>query len=415
MAWVASGYAIVGGAITLVGWAWDWPRLTDWKNDGISMFPNTAFCAILSGVALILLTIVEGMRWRIGIRVLAVGVAVVSGLTFFQHISGMNLGIDTLLFDKPWGQTHAATAPMRMGPPASTSFLILGTALLLATARSKGLQVASGLALLPIAIAALSFVGFWYGADQLFGVARFTGIAWQTSTILAALGIATVAAIPEHGVGKALLRNDAGSAVLWLLILPVILVPLVLGWLRIWGQQAGLYDMAFGTAIRSLLEVAFFLALLWWTSKSISQTAAAAQSAQGLLAEIVASSGDAIVSESLEGVIQSWNAGAERLFGYSSQEAIGRNIRLIIPSDRSDEDAQLLMQLRQGERVAHFDTVRVRKDGSRINVSLTFSPVHDAQGNIVGASKLPTTSRSGNRMRRCCNAARPNCASRPAF
>ena len=108
----------------------------------------------------------------------------------------------------------------------------------------------------------------------------------------------------------------------------------------------------------------------------------------GLLASIIDSSDDAIVSKTLEGIITSWNRGAERLFGYTAKEAIGQPISMIIPVDRRDEETQILGRLRQGERIDHFDTVRVRKDGTKLDISLTISPVRDAAGRIIGASKI---------------------------
>jgi PAS domain S-box-containing protein len=113
-----------------------------------------------------------------------------------------------------------------------------------------------------------------------------------------------------------------------------------------------------------------------------------ADKAMGLLASIVDSSDDAIVSKTLEGVITSWNAGAERLFGYTAQEAIGQSITMIIPLDRRDEETRILRRLRQGERIDHFDTIRLRKDGTKLEISLSISPVRDATGKIIGASKI---------------------------
>jgi PAS domain S-box-containing protein len=113
-----------------------------------------------------------------------------------------------------------------------------------------------------------------------------------------------------------------------------------------------------------------------------------AEQATCLLAAIVESSHDAIVSKSLNGVITSWNKGAERLFGYAAEEAVGQNITLIIPPERRDEERTILEQLTRGERVDHFETVRMRKDGSLLDVSLTISPMKDASGRVVGASKL---------------------------
>jgi PAS domain S-box-containing protein len=106
------------------------------------------------------------------------------------------------------------------------------------------------------------------------------------------------------------------------------------------------------------------------------------------LAAIVESSDDAIVSKDLNGIITSWNKGAERLFGYTAEEAVGRSITLVIPPDRISEEDMVLGRIRSGQRVEHFDTVRWRKDGTLVDVSLTISPIRDHTGKIVGASKI---------------------------
>ncbi|HVS64233.1 MAG TPA: PAS domain S-box protein [Thermoanaerobaculia bacterium] len=112
------------------------------------------------------------------------------------------------------------------------------------------------------------------------------------------------------------------------------------------------------------------------------------QETQARLAAIVADSDDAIVSKTLEGVIQSWNEGAERLLGYSADEVLGQSINLIVPPELRDEEKTILERLRRGERIHHFETVRVRKDGRRIDISLTVSPVRDEEGRVIGASKV---------------------------
>jgi len=113
-----------------------------------------------------------------------------------------------------------------------------------------------------------------------------------------------------------------------------------------------------------------------------------AEELRSRLAAIVASSDDAIISKTLEGVIVTWNDGARRIFGYDAEEVIGRPITILIPPDRLDEEPSILQRLHKGERVDHFETIRVRKDGSLVNISLTVSPVRNSAGVIVGASKI---------------------------
>ena len=112
------------------------------------------------------------------------------------------------------------------------------------------------------------------------------------------------------------------------------------------------------------------------------------KNASALLSAIVDSSDDAIISKDLNGIITSWNKSAERLFGYTASEAIGRSITMIIPPDRQDEEPKIIERLKRGERVDHFETIRMRKNGSLLDISLTISAVRDNTGMIVGASKV---------------------------
>ncbi|MFY9821100.1 MAG: PAS domain S-box protein [Thermoanaerobaculia bacterium] len=109
---------------------------------------------------------------------------------------------------------------------------------------------------------------------------------------------------------------------------------------------------------------------------------------QARLAAIVNSSYDAIISKNLHGIIRTWNTGAERLFGYTAEEVIGKSITLIIPPERLYEEEMILAQIVRGEPIEHFETVRATKDGRRVHISLSVSPIHDAEGSIIGASKI---------------------------
>ena len=129
--------------------------------------------------------------------------------------------------------------------------------------------------------------------------------------------------------------------------------------------------------IRSVLE----------SNRDITE-AKRAEEAQNRLAAIVESSDDAVVSKGLDGIIISWNKAAERIFGYTANEAIGQHISLIIPPDRQDEENDILARIGRGERIDHFRTVRRRKDGTPLDVSVTISPVRDSTGRVIGASKV---------------------------
>jgi PAS domain S-box-containing protein len=124
------------------------------------------------------------------------------------------------------------------------------------------------------------------------------------------------------------------------------------------------------------------------SAKSPTELFTSGESASFLLNAIIDSSDDAIISKDLNGIVTSWNKSAERLFGYTATEMVGQSITILIPIDRQDEEPKILSRLRRGERVDHFQTVRKRKDGSLLEISLTISPIRDKHGNIVGASKI---------------------------
>src|SRR5437016_6045234 len=106
------------------------------------------------------------------------------------------------------------------------------------------------------------------------------------------------------------------------------------------------------------------------------------------LAAIVESSNDAIISKTLQGVIRSWNPGAERMFGYRADEVIGRPITILFPADRLHEEAELMRRILLGERIDRYETVRVRKDGTQVDVSVTLAPITSPGGPIVGVAKI---------------------------
>jgi len=152
---------------------------------------------------------------------------------------------------------------------------------------------------------------------------------------------------------------------------------------RLLGKFMAYYDAPHDFAPEQI-EVAVTLARQLGFGLERMQAERAAQR----LAAIVESSEDAIISKSLDGIILTWNGGAERIFGYTAAEAIGRPVSMLIPDDRQNEEPQILARIRMGERVDHFETIRQHKDGRRIDISLTISPIRDEWGRITGASKI---------------------------
>jgi PAS domain S-box-containing protein len=161
-----------------------------------------------------------------------------------------------------------------------------------------------------------------------------------------------------------------------------VFVPLLQG-RRLLGKFMAYYD-----APHSFTEAELEIAITLARQLGFGLERMQAEHAAHRLAAIVESSDDAIISKNLDGIIQTWNGGAERIFGYSPEEIIGRPVTVLIPDDRQDEEPKILARIRAGERVDHFETIRRHKDGHLIDISLTISPIRDEWGRIVGASKI---------------------------
>ena len=375
-----------GGLLALVGWATDTPRLTDWRNDGISTFPNTALCAVASGSALLLRS--WGPRWYAPAHALGWVVLLIGGLTIFEHLTGLNLGIDTLLFERSWGQA-AAAAPMRMGPPASLAFVLLGTALVSAGRRPHARDPGGGLAVAVAAIATLSLSGHLYGAQQMYTLPRLTGIAFPTASMILALAFGLMASAPEREPLRSIL--DPGSAgILARRALPIILlVPLALGWVRVTIQEYGLVDTAFGTALRTVVEVALLTGLLWPAlamirahEQALRDSEAELRRNAGQLATVLETAAVGLSRIGPDGVIQWANDAELRALGYRRDEYVGRHVAEfhVEPSAVAD----IMARLHRGETLVDYEARMKARDGSFRWVLIDASVVRD-EGRFVHA------------------------------
>ncbi len=266
---VLGGYAVAGGALTLIGWFAQRPRLTDWDGDGIAMFVNTALMAIGCGAALMM----QGSAKKGTVaasRILALLAALVGAATLFQHLSGIDLGIDQLLVRASWGH-RAAVSLGRPGPPASLSFTILGVAITLLSFSGSARRIVPAMGILIMSIASFSLMGYAFGADPLYAVSRYTGIAMESAMIIFALAVRVTASVREHQPMRALMDSGAAGALVRRSLPCIVGIPIVLGWLRLRGQRAGLFDLNMGTALLVIALIALLCTLLWWCAGIVSE------------------------------------------------------------------------------------------------------------------------------------------------
>ena len=511
---------MAAAALVVAGWVFHIEWLKSISPQWVSMKVNTAVCFLLTGLALTLLAdkpTTRARRWVA--RVAAFVVMFMALLTIAEHAVNHDFGVDQLLLVQP--VSEGILIPGRMSLAASVNFLLLGLALLLLDWQTRrGYRLAQPLALMSALVGLFAVTGYLFGVKSLYALSPFFTMAAHTAVLFFVLSVGVLFARSSEGPLGLLTSTSIGGAMTRRLFLFTIIVPLLLGWLRVEGEQRGLYGAEFGLALYATINIfvlALFLGLtaLWLNRNdarrqeaemlaeesrlrlagiiasamdaiitvdesqkillfnaaaekmfrcpapaalgqplgqfiperlrdahfshvhaygqtgessramgkmrdllglratgeefpleaSISQTAVGDkkfftailrditwrkhdEEVRARLAAIVEFSDDAIIGKTPEGIITSWNHAAERLFGFAAQDIVGEPVTLIIPADRQDEEARILEQLKRGEYIRHYETVRQCRDGRRIDVSLTISPIRDGLGKIVGVSKI---------------------------
>jgi PAS domain S-box-containing protein len=318
-------FALCGGALACVGYLFGVRRLYDWFNNGVLIAFNPALCFFLAGTALLIALMAPRLRYVI--YLLGIITSLIAFLTFVEHVAHVDLAIDTLVVSPAPGSVG------RMGLPTSVTLTLIGIALVWTGFSERYRQWASRLSTAVLLIASFSLVGYLFGADQLFALPRNTGISLQSATMVAAMAIGIMVLLNEYGLAGAMTRKDAGGVLLRKLLLPIMLISIGLGWLSSLGLKAGFYDVAFGTAAGTLIEIVILLGLLWWTAKDISRSETRAREAAAAVADrdermhgVLEALSDAFVSfdselrftyanAALLGLLAEYGIGGSQIFG----------------------------------------------------------------------------------------------------
>ena len=386
----AGAFSAAVGCLVLAGWTLEVEVLKRIVPGLVAMNPITAVAFVLTGAAL-LLSGGDREGGRAAARGLALVVALVGLLKLAELYLGWNVGVDRLLFPEKLGAVGDGL-PNRMAPNTAFNFLVVGIALSVLDVRvRRGLWPAQILALVTCLASLLALIGYVFGAASLYGVGSYIPMALHTALTFIVVSLGLLCARPNRGLVEIFANAGTGGVVARRLLPAIIVVPTVLGWLRLEGQRAGLYDTAFGAALLVVSSISIFAVMVWWIARAIRRIDDERQlgkEARARLAAIVESSEDAIIGKTLDGIIISWNRGAQRLYGYTSEEVVGMPISVLVPSDRSDEVPAILEKIRRGRSVDHYETVRVTASGRLLDVAITVSPVRDAAGNVTGASTI---------------------------
>ncbi len=261
---LAGALAVGAGTVALAGWTFDVELLKGFGHR-ITMKPNAAFALIACGVALWTAHRRDGARAVAGLAA-AIVASTLGGLTFAEHAFDWNAGIDQVMFPEMAGAAGTAS-PGRMGPNASISFTLGGLALVaLRRGSRRAVILAQSLALVIATLATSAIVGYVYGAQELYSAARYTGIAWPTTVTLLAVALGILAVRPDAGPVSAIVSDGPGGILARRMLLPVVLVPLILGYLHLAAEERGLVDRGLGSAVFAVALVLVFAATVWRTS-----------------------------------------------------------------------------------------------------------------------------------------------------
>ena len=380
------------GVSVLAGWLFDIEWLQGLHPVWVTMKANSAFCFVLAGLALWLVCrgSATGFKLRLA-QACALTIVGVGLLTLGEYLFGWDLGIDHLLFR---GHKAELGSPIlgRMAPATAFNFILLGMALVFLDVKtSQGRRPAQYFSLAAAAVTLFAFVGYFYGVESGYWIVPIASIALHTivAFVLCCLGILFTR--PDQGV-MAVLTSDRGEGVVTRRTLPAaLLLPVLLGWLERLGHRAGFYGPGFGTALLATSLVIILGCVIWRSAAELNRIDSErlrAEEARLRLAAAVEFSDDAIIGKDLNGIIASWNRGAERIFGFSAAEVIGHSVTMLIPPGHLNEEPPILERLRRGERIEHYETARRRKNGTLLDVSLSISPVKDRDDKIIGALKI---------------------------
>ncbi|MGF7118362.1 sensor histidine kinase [Methanobacterium oryzae] len=389
---VSSIFIIIVSILFLVGWAFD---ITILKTPGLN-FPtvksNTALSFFLTGIIIWLLQEKRINQRNIMIaRVLTLIVLFIGSLTLFEYISGVNLGIDQILFSEPSGAIQTV-ASNRMSIVAALSFLLIGISLItLDMGKNRNFQLFQFFIILVGLISFLVVLGYLY-QTTIYPVRNTTAPSPYGSVILILITLTILASRPCRGFME-LLTSERVSAAFGRRVLPIIIiVPLILGWIRLLGENLGLYDAAFGTAIAIFFTILIMLILIWSSILSIDKIDLKRMIAEKDIkrqAKLLNLTRDAIFVRNLDNKITFWNKGSEETYGWSEGEVLGKVIYELLqaeyPKQLDEIQAAVLNYGQWNGELRHK-----KRDGTPIVVLSRWSLEKDEKGYPIGFLEINT-------------------------
>lgn len=332
-------FCILLGVAVLVGYAQDYTILRSLIPYTEAMRPNTAIGFILSGFALICLSSAypnKKFEW-VG-TFLATIVAITGGLTLIQYITGQDFGIDYLLFDEThFPQNTHNISIGRMAPLTATGFFMTGFALIFLHAKKKSENLIRQMTtMIVFFISMFAIIGYLYDVTEFYESNKFTAMAVHTGAGFMVLVLGLVLARPDSDP-VALLINKSPTGKLVVRLMPVvILLPFLIGKIRLMGEQAGLYDPAFGVALNALATIFILTVFVWWNARMLIYAEGSIKDSETRMSAAIETSLDGVIIANDQNIIIEWSPQAEKIFGWAANEAIGQKITDMVTSDETD-------------------------------------------------------------------------------
>ncbi len=343
--------AVGVGVLVLCGWAWDQDALKRILPGFVAMNPLTAVGFALAGAALILLrprgrALARDAAWW-GAQLMAVLVMAIGGVKLIEYGTGVEIGLDRWLFTEHLDVS--GQAPNRIAPNTALNFVLCGLALLVLDVRtSRGRKPAEFLGLAVALISLLAVIGYAYRVQWLYGVSAFIPMALHTALTFHLLGIGLIRARPEGGLMALWMSDTAGGVLLRWQLPGAVLILFTLGWLRLKGEQRGLYDTDLGVALHTTATIVIFGILIGWSARVLQRADAARRQEEAERERFFSLSLDLLGIAATDGYFKRINPAFTATLGWSREEFLGRPfLEFVHPDDVALTSAEV-ERLKQG-------------------------------------------------------------------
>jgi PAS domain S-box-containing protein len=382
----ASFFVFAAGFLVIISWVFDLPVLRKGDLGFISMAPSTALCFILCAISLFVqlknkYNKVKFISWACSILVIFIGL-----FTFLGIILKIDFNIDKLLFSSHIFDNSSDQSAMVL--ITALNFLFVGSALFFREWKQND-NIFLLLIVIPFVDSMIALAGYVFDVRYLYSLGNYYSMSIYTAISFISLSLGILFLYNGTFFARIFTSNTTGGILLRRLLPAAVFLPVII---RVFGNAGisfGIFNAVFGETLEVIANIFLFSFLIIWNADTIFRKDTKLLDAQKLnrhLASIVESSTDAIMSRDINGFITSWNKGAENLYGYKAEEIIGKSILETIPSERLKEFDTLSRIINGGENIDLLETYRVRKDGTRITVSINVSPIKGINENVIGAS-----------------------------